>query len=97
MDRTGNPVCNPDLFSVAGGYLVEKVGNEALLDKDLKHSPKDLAAACFVATVKKMNPKVKIGGQLSSLAKPDSLLYVQHVLQLGGKGGEKSWLKKSMT
>jgi len=73
-----NPVCDPDIFSAALGAAVAKVGSEALLNEDLKHNPKDLATACFLKTVQKMNPKVKV--QRCSV-KPETLLYVDHVLR----------------
>jgi len=89
-----NPVCDPDVFSVALGTLVEKVGNEALLDEDMKHSPRDLAAACFVKVVRTMSPKVRVQGRLRRSLKEEALRYVDHVLRVGGKRGGKTWLKK---
>lgn len=73
-----NPVCDPDIFSVALGAAVERVGSEALLNKALRHNPKDLATACFLKTVQKMNPKVKVR---RCSVKPELLLYVDHVLR----------------
>jgi hypothetical protein len=73
-----NPVCDPDIFSVALGVAVERVGSEALLNKDVRHNPKDLATACFMKTVQRMNPKVKVR---RCSVKPETLLYVDHVLR----------------
>jgi hypothetical protein len=96
LDRT-NPVCDPDLFSVALGALIEKVGGAAVLEPYIQHSPRDLAAACLVKTVKKMNPKIRIEGRIKSLARPEAVMYVDHVIQLVSKGREKEWTKRRET
>jgi hypothetical protein len=57
-----NPICDPDLFSVALGGVIEKVGNAALFDPDFAHRSLDLAVACFHRTVKKMKLGAEIRG-----------------------------------
>jgi len=83
---TSNPVCNPDIFSVALGNMVEKVGNIARFDPDMKRSPKDLAAACFVKTLEKMNAHIVIEGVPEIESVPEyALRFVDFALQISGK------------
>jgi hypothetical protein len=57
-----NPICDPDLFSVALGNMIEKVGNVALFDPDFAHRPLDLAVACFHRAVRRMNSRAVVQG-----------------------------------
>jgi hypothetical protein len=59
LDRP-NSICDPNVFSVALGNLIERVCNFALFVEGVKHSPKDLTEACFLRTVQKMKPDVTI-------------------------------------
>ena len=81
--RSGLPErSDGDLFSVKLGYLIERVGREAALDRHLRHNPKDLAAACFVKTVKKLNPKMGIQGLSFS---QEAYCFVDHVDRMTAK------------
>ena len=85
-----NPICDPDLFSVALGNVIEKVGNVALFDPDFAHRPLDLAVACFHRTVKRMSRRAVVQGPLP---KEDASKFVALALKrrreklYGGRAG----------
>jgi len=89
--------CDPKMFGHSYGAVIEKVGNAALMDPDMKHSPKDLAAACFITSLFQINPDANV--PLSYAPNQDVQIYVSMVTsplrneKLAWKGGEKDWRK----
>jgi hypothetical protein len=89
--------CDPIMFGHSYGAVIEKVGSAALMDPDMKHSPKDLAAACFVTSLFQINPDANV--PLSYPPSHDVQIYVSMVTsplrneKLAWKGGEKDWRK----
>jgi len=89
--------CDPKMFGHSYGAVIEKVGNAALMDPDMKHSPKDLAAACFITSLFQINPDANV--PLSYAPSQDVQIYVSMVTsplrneKLAWKGGEKDWRK----
>jgi hypothetical protein len=78
LDRP-NLICDPNVFSVALGNLIERVCNFALFVEGVKHSPKDLTEVCFLRTVQKMKPDVTIEG-INPPA--DALMFVDLVTRI---------------
>jgi hypothetical protein len=90
--------CDPKMFGHSYGGVIEKVGSAALVDPDVKHSPKDLAAACFITSLFQINPNSKVS--LSYAPNQDALKYVDMVMspfwneKLEWKGGgDNDWRK----
>jgi len=92
------------MFGHSYGMVIEKVSNAALMDPDMKHSPKDLAAACFITTLFQINPYSNI--QLSYTPSRDAQRYVNMIVsplrsnkirwKAEEEGGEKDWRTISM-
>ena len=83
MDRP-NPICDPDVFSVALGQICKRVSAAALLeDSPYSHNPKELAGACYLLAVKRMNRNAGPDKDLK-LAKPETIRYAERALILGG-------------
>lgn len=86
--------CNTDVFSVDYGETLQKVGNVAVLDPHVQHSPKDLAAGCLVQTVRRINSSAKV--RLSHPPNPDVLRYVHLVMSPFWKEkSQKQWNAES--
>lgn len=62
LDVEGNPVGNPDTFSVTLGQLIEKVGSRAMLERVWGRRGKELAEACFIVAVEMFNPRARVEG-----------------------------------
>lgn len=80
LDRRGNPVGDPDAFSVTLGRFIEKVGSRALFDGEWRRRGRELAEACFIAAVERFNPRARVKG-----LKPRkrALIYVKSILEAG--------------
>jgi len=80
LDRRGNPVGDPDVFSVTLGRFIEKVGSRALFDGEWRRRGRELAEACFIVAVERFNPRARVKG-----LKPrkKALIYVKTILEAG--------------
>jgi len=89
--------CDPKMFGQFLGATIEKVGSIALTDPNVKHSPKDLAAACFITSLFQINPNANV--PLSHVPKQEAHKYVNMVTspfwngKLKWAGGEEDWRK----